>query len=343
MARITVIGAGGVGTAIADRLSLDGHEITLVSREFAGSLESAGGITTYKAAGIGCIFKPSSPFVGKLVLDSYEEWMALARDQKNRAVMETDLRIVTQPNEEIKYASQVEEFRRIDENTAQYKTYSFNPTILLQDRLTQMRIRGVVFEKRNITTEEVKSLKEGMPLEGSDYTVEAIGLAARDIHPNIGLYPIAGVLVHYIDRDTGDLRDSYMCEDKALYVVTRPSLQGKEIILGGTFLEHIGDMSDVERQKHTDTIIDNAKQEFCSRGFDLNRLANGPRCTTVGYRPGMSGDPVIQQNGKVMVVTGFGGQGLVTNFAVAKIVSDQIGAVPPDHFPGIQLPRSSNT
>jgi len=342
MAKVTVIGAGGGGTAIANQLSLEGHQVTLVSREVAGSLESRGGITTYNAAGIGCIFKPSSPFVGKLVLDSYEQWMALARDQNCRSVMETDLRIVTQPNEEIAYASQVEAFERIDANTAQYRTYSFNPTMLLQERLAEMRARGVEFETRSITPEEVQALRQGVPLQRSDYTVEAIGLAARDIHPELNLFPIAGVLVHFIDPATGRLRDSYMHEEKALYVVTRPSPQGREIILGGTFLEHIGDMSNEDRIRFAETIIKDAKEEFCYRGFDPERLKHGRRDITVGYRPAKIGDPVIEQRGKVSIVTGFGGQGLVTNFAVAQIVSEQIGAVLPDHFPGISLPPLSD-
>jgi glycine/D-amino acid oxidase-like deaminating enzyme len=337
MARVSVVGAGGVGTAVALELLKQGHDVTMVSREFAGGLNERCGITTYWAAGIGCIFKPSSPYVGQLVLESYEQWMSLARNQSNRFVMETELKIVTKPNEHISYESQVEGFTRLDETTAKYNTYSFNPKMLLEARIAEMRKLGASFEIRNISADEVKQLREGIPLQGSDYTVEAIGLGARDIHPELDLYPVAGVLVHYIDRATGELRDSYMHEDKALYVVTRPSPQGREIVLGGTFLEHIGDVSPEERNRLAHGIIQNVPGEFGPRGFDISRLSATPREITVGFRPAIKGDPAIQKRGKVSVVTGFSGQGLVTNPAVARLVAEQVGQAA-SYFSGVSLP-----
>ena len=338
MAHVTVVGAGGVGTAIGVKLQEQGHKVTMVSREFAGELGTPG-ITTYWAAGIGCIFKPSSPYVGKLVLDSYEEWMSLARNRDNKFVMETDLKIVTKPNERISYESQVDEFHRLDETTAVYKTYSFNPRMLLESRVARLQKGGAKFEIRPLDVSEVKQLQEGVPLQGSDYTVEAIGLAARDLHPGLGLYPVAGVLVHYIDRGTGELRDSYMYEDEAMYVVTRPSHQGREIILGGTFLEYIGDMSPKEKSRRAAEILRGVRKHFSERGFDSARLGDEPKEVTIGYRPAKKGDPAIMKRGRVSVVTGFSGQGLVTNPAVARYVAEEhVGAPGREHFWGVSLP-----
>jgi glycine/D-amino acid oxidase-like deaminating enzyme len=337
MANVAVVGAGAVGTAVGLELLKQGHSVTVVTKEVAGGLEDRGGITTHWAAGIGCIFKPSSPFVGKLVLDSYEEWMALARNQGDRHVMTTDLKIVTKPNENISYASQVEGFQRLDETTAQYTTYSLNPKMTLETRIAEMRARGAQFELRAVTPDEVVSLQQGIPLAGSDYTVEAIGLAARDLHPELNLFPIAGVLVHYIDPATQELCDSYMHEEKAIYVVTRPSPHGREIILGGTFLEGIGQMAHEDRLRYAEQIESQIRGEFEDRGFDPARLKNGRRDATVGFRPARVGNPVIEQRGKVSIVTGFGGQGLVTNPAVARMVAEQVGSVF-DHFSGVAMP-----
>lgn len=320
MGNVTVVGAGAVGTAVALEIESFGHNVKVIAREVAGQLDKRSGVTTEWAAGIGCIFKPSSPLVSKLVLDSYEDWMSMARDAKYPYIMETDLKIVTKPNEEVSYANQVSDFHRVDETTAQYTTYSLNPSRMLEARLEELRKKGVVIERRSLTADEITQLKDGVALDGSDYTVEATGLAARDYRPELGLYPIAGVLAHFIDPATGELRDSYMDEDKARYVITRPSPHGREIVVGGTFLEGVGSMSEEEVHHRGQQIVDEAIAHFQKRGLDGTRLVF-PRDWSVGFRPGRSGDPVTDVGEKVAVVTGFGGQGIVTNPAVSRLVA----------------------
>jgi len=335
MADITVVGAGAVGTATALELHRFGHNVTLIAQEISGQLDMRSGVTTRWAAGIGCIFKPSSEFVATLVLESYEEWMRIARDPNVTYIQETDLIIVTRPNEDVSYAGKVSNFQRLDETTAQYTTYSLNPELMLEARLAELNKKGVTIVRRALTADEIKQLRDGVALDGSQYTVQATGLATRDHRPDLQLYPIAGVLVHFIDPASGELRDSYMDEDKARYVVTRPSPHGREIIVGGTFLEGIGRMSEEEQAARGEAIVAEAKTHFKPLGLDSRRLVL-PREVSVGYRPGRVGDPVIEIGDKVAVVTGFGGQGIVTNPAVASLVAGKIN----DRLPkgGIYVP-----
>jgi glycine/D-amino acid oxidase-like deaminating enzyme len=130
-------------------------------------------------------------------------------------------------------------------------------------------------------------------------------------------------LVHFIDPATRELRDSYMYENKARYVVTRPSPHGREIIVGGTFFEGIGQMLEEDRDRLGSAIVEEAKAEFSDLGLDVSRLRN-PREVSVGYRPGRQGEPVIEIGEKVAVVTGFGGQGIVTNPALTKLVAQSV-------------------
>jgi len=338
MANVTVVGAGAVGTATALELSKFGHKVSLIAREISGQLDLRSGVTTRWAAGIGCIFKPSSEFVAKLVLDSYEDWMRIARDPNVVFIQETDLKIVTRPNETVSYADKVADFQRIDETTARYTTYSLNPELMLEARLAELNKRGVSIVRRALTCDEIKQLRDGIPLDGSDYTIQATGLAARDYRPDLQLYPIAGVLVHFIDPVSGELRDSYMDEEKARYVITRPSPHGRERVFGGTFLQGIGSMTEEEQSAHAQAIVAEARAHFEPLGLDTSRLTL-PREISVGYRPGRDGDPVIEIGDRVAVVTGFGGQGIVTNPAVAKHVSQQIdGRLPKSGLhSGIQL------
>ena len=148
-------------------------------------------------------------------------------------IQETDLTIVTRANEEVSYANKVCDFRRINDTTAQYTTYSLNPERMLEARLAELNKKGVTIVRRALSADEIKQLRDGVSLDGSHYTLQATGLAARDHRPDLQLFPIAGVLVHFIDPDSGELRDSHMDEDKARYVITRPSPHGREIIAGG--------------------------------------------------------------------------------------------------------------
>ena len=114
-----------------------------------------------------------------------------------------------------------------------------------------------------------------------------------------------------------------MYEGKSRYVVTRPSPHGREIISGGTFFEGIDQMLEEDRGRLGGDILEEAKAEFSALGLDVSRLRK-PREVSVGYRPGRQGEPVIDIGQKVAVVTGFGGQGIVTNPALANLIVDKI-------------------
>ena len=82
-------------------------------------------------------------------------------------------------------------------------------------------------------------------------------------------------------------------------------------------------MNEEEQAARGEAIVAEAKAHFEPLGLDCRRLVF-PRETSVGFRPGRVGDPVIEIGDKVAVVTGFGGQGIVTSPAVAKLVAGKI-------------------
>jgi glycine/D-amino acid oxidase-like deaminating enzyme len=82
-------------------------------------------------------------------------------------------------------------------------------------------------------------------------------------------------------------------------------------------------MGEEERFVVGRSIVEEAQAEFAPLGLNVSRLRN-PREVSVGFRPGRRGDPVIEIGEKVAVVTGLGGQGIVTNPALAKHVVGRV-------------------
>lgn len=333
MANITVVGAGAVGTAISEKLQEQGHAVSLIAENFPGhaGIESteSGRITSDLAAGIGCIFKPSSEFVGELVLDSYDEWMRLAVDESFQPVMETQLKVVSSSEGRPAWADRVSDYQVIDETLSTYRTYSFNPSALGGLRIRQiaenMSEAGGHFERRALTPYEVQQLREGEPFSDADFTVVATGLEMRNIKPELNLYPIRGMLIHFpAPEASNDL--SLMEEDEANYAITRPGSDGREVVFGGSFEEGVFGCSVEEREQLARTVYHDTMESLKKYGADepFKSLAfSDIRAVTAGYRPARAGDPVMDVQSRIAIVTGFGGQGWVIGPAMSKkVVAD---------------------
>jgi glycine/D-amino acid oxidase-like deaminating enzyme len=304
MSRIAVIGAGPVGAIIASELLRRGHQVCLISERWPGD-----GITGDFAAGIGCIFKPSSALVGKMVLDSYPEWMVQARDTSCDYVQLTRISVVVPPDSpDPVWKDNVEDFRRDSNTQLSYLTYSFAPVAMGRAKISQFVAMGGVTNSRPITSVEVSSLRQGRSLEGFSYTVATMGLELRAILPRMNLFPVRGVLVHFFNRLPRD--SSFMDENAVCYAVSRPG----GCVIGSTFDEYVGTCSPEEQLIIGQQIVNEANRRF-SLTFDF---ANRER-VTVGYRPATEGNPIIDIGDELAVVNGMGGQGWVIGHSLVSV------------------------
>jgi glycine/D-amino acid oxidase-like deaminating enzyme len=300
---VCVIGAGPVGTSSALALQQERSTVTILADRLPGE-----GLTGDLAAGIGCIFKPSSRRVAGFVLDSYQSWMQLASDPSCPAVWETRLQTVTSESDP-SWASAVRDFDRVDERHAAYLTYAFDPRQLGTWRLEKFKQHGGQVVHRPLTAEEVSSLRNGASLPGFDYTVVTMGLRLRALRPEFGLYPIRGVLVHL--PETQD-RQSFMDEDACNYVISRPN----GLVVGGTFDAHVETCSADEKLVIGGRILADANARF-GLGLDFGARTR----ITVGYRPAVSGDLVLEFGKRTAFINGLGGQGWVTGPALSAFVA----------------------
>ena len=305
MQKVTVVGAGAVGLPIALELLKRSLQVTVVAEKLPGD-----GITADLAAGIGCVFKPSSEQVGDWVLESYQEWMRLARDSTVAAVRRT--RLVTTQHDVPTWADRVVDFKPVSRCGVSYLTYAFNPLALGTHRLGSFLAAGGTVENRPLSAAEVGGLRRGEPLCRSDYTVVTLGLGARALRPDFGLFPIRGVLVHF--EGIGD-NTSYMDEEACSYVISRPG----GLVVGGTFDQHVETCSEEEKRAIGMRIVHAANARFGLR-LDSCQWVR----VTVGYRPGVAGNPVVEVGDKVAHVNGLGGQGWVTGPALSRFVADAV-------------------
>ena len=304
-----MIGAGPVGSAIALELVGRGFEVHQISAQWPGE-----GITGDYAAGIGCVFKPSSAAVGAWVLDSYARWMAQARDMNCPAVQLTRVSAVV-PSGSIDpvWKDRVEDFRRDSDTRLSYLTYSFDPVQLGQWRTASFVAGGGVTVRRPLTPTEVSHLRQRRTIEGFSHTVVTMGLNLRAVFPELMLYPIRGVLVHFRDGLDGD--NSFIDENAVSYAVTRPN----GCVIGGTFDEYVETCSVDEQQSLGEQLVIDANRRF---GLTLD-FTQRTRIT-VGYRPGCAVAPGMDVGDEVSIVNGLGGQGWVTGHALATDIADRI-------------------
>jgi glycine/D-amino acid oxidase-like deaminating enzyme len=303
---VAVVGSGPVGTAIA--LALQGKQfaVTMIAERLPGE-----GLTGDLAAGIGCVFKSSSQRVASLVLDSYPTWMELASDPDCSAVAETRLLTVTESTDP-PWASRVSNFARLDDRRAAYLTYAFDPLELGKWRLDQFQHHQGTIEHRPLSADEVQLLRGGASLPGFAYTVVTIGLALRAMRPELGLYPVRGLLVHFPPAAE---THSFTDEDACSCAISRPN----GLVIGATFDRHVETCSNDEQLSIGERIVADANTRF---GLTLN--FDTRTRITVGYRPAVGGDLVLELGERVAWVNGLGGQGWVTGPALSQLVATHV-------------------
>ena len=332
MADIIVIGAGSIGRMTSLELLNAGHNVTMIANDLPGESIRRSTLNSCKAAGIGCFFKPSSQLVAELVLESYRDFMRLAKDPRFAPISPTKLRVVMDGDKYPDWANDVDNYTVLDEfeNLAQYDTYSFDPNMLGRWRIAALKDHdNFSLIKRDLSDAEIDSVKAGEKLKGSDYTVLAMGMKFNDIDmqdsegAELSVYPIRGMLIHYPQAES-KLKTpySFMNEhgEKPSYIVRRPG----GITVGGTYEEYIDKLSSKEEGlKIKVEIMENALEQFHDKGLNTDdfKLPEAQIFLTDCYRPGHEGGPMIDIGDSykgIAVLNGWAGQGYVPIPAAAR-------------------------
>ena len=314
MPRILVLGAGHIGLSNALHLHQLDYQVELMAPLFPGD-----GITSDWAAGIFCRFRPSAASVEQFVDRSYDPMMEMSVDHLIPAVTPTTL-VVEMNGREDSYKDKVRGFKLLGNNRAQYDTCAIDPVGLGKWRLEQFTKAGGKVLPRALNPSEVECLRDGRGLPDYDYTLSCLGLNFRDVslkkkvlgHVPKPMRPARGLLVHFAPE--GGL--SFMDESAPSYVVRRNDAD----VVGGTYELGVGTYSERELVEIGARIVNDANARFDTR-FDFSKRKK----ITAGFRPVVNGDPIMIFLPTLGVVTGFGGQGLITNPAVVASVAEQVG------------------
>lgn len=338
------VGLGAINSIIALYVAvrLGVKEILIITRDLAEDfifptngevlIAKPGTFCAVFAAGIGCIFRPSSKFVGSLVKLSYKYFMKLARDDSQKHIRLT--RITLPCKQRPNYAGWVEDFKILPNGMASYLSYSFSPKGWLVHRTNELREIGVEIKHQKLSPAQILRLKNDQGLEGADMTVSALGLAHRVIKPEtVG---IAGVLVRLPktaitypewDKSEEGIGRSYMQEEDengfSNYLVEQPFNEDEiKIVIGGTFYVGYEDMDEDFVRSEAAAMITRTEATFGLK-IDCEQIEG----ITAGLRPGAtasSGEPTIDVFEKQANVAAFGGQGWVTGFALVRYVLKKI-------------------
>jgi glycine/D-amino acid oxidase-like deaminating enzyme len=193
----------------------------------------------------------------------------------------------------------------------EYLTYTFAPVELGRWRLQQFNEKGGRLEQRGLNPNEIVLVLSGTPLPGSDYTIVTMGLDARDLRTDFGLYPTRGILVHF--PPIPDIT-SYRYPKRMRFIYSRSDA----MVVGGTYEEHVGTLALGEDIAIGEELVRDANEIF---GSDL-RFQDRTKIT-VGFRPTAT-NPVFEFGQSVGFVNGLDGQGWVTGPLLGPYVVNEV-------------------
>jgi|GEM_PF-3257666 glycine/D-amino acid oxidase-like deaminating enzyme len=332
---ISIIGAGPLGLQSAIEASGRGHKVEVASAVVPDSYELTKLITGGNAAGYGGPFGGKDPLIRGFVEQSWSRWMELARDSSYGPVREIKARIMTTDPEFLSYISRFDGYKSSTElgidGCIEIDAYAFNPRVLLVEWVNYLRENHITVRQHNLTGSEVQSLRNGESLFGSDVTIECAGLRARDIHPELQLQPIRGVLGHFsASFEPGVTPISIMDEEGAdlLYLIPRPgNIPGTwELVLGGTFDVGVGICGKEESEAIIRRKFDLTRERLAAIAPETFKSLILPNLKEVSEdcRPSnINGSPIFEhikssEHRHVLVVNGARGQGFVPVFALVQ-------------------------
>ncbi|KAL4962011.1 FAD-dependent oxidoreductase [Aspergillus stella-maris] len=332
MPKITIVGAGITGMAIASMLSRS-NEVTIVARNLPGDGESREWSSPWAGA---CFLglDGSTPFEQKLQTDSFAYLWSLAKSDPEssiRIIEMHDLQDET-PLEKVWYRDLMPEFRvmaptELPEGTKlgmSYKSVVITPAIFLPWLRRKLEAAGVKFVRKNL-----KSLSD-LKGYGHEVLVNATGFGARFLADvaDQGVQQIRGqtVLVK-----TG--HDKIFMRHGKDYTYVIPRLDGTAILggikqVGETYAEVDEDIkSDILRRVHEN--LPGVFPSTKSANFDIIRDNVGIR---PGRTPGVRVEKEILDGQNIVHAYGTGGGGYVFSFGLARaaatMVNDFLFAAP---------------
>ncbi|KAF2143210.1 uncharacterized protein K452DRAFT_268557 [Aplosporella prunicola CBS 121167] len=338
MAKITILGAGITGLAIAHELTSRGHAVTIIARDLpTPRMDLAHATQGWASPWAGACFlglDGATPHEQGMQREAFHTLWTLAETNPESSVRRIEMHDLqdTTPLEQIWYRDLMPEFRVMAPAELPsgcrlgmaYMSVVLNPVVFLPWLRKKLEKAGVRFVKR-----EVGSLEE-LKGQGHNVLVNATGWGAKF------LGGVVDAAVQQIRGQTLLVKTSYgkifMRHGKD-YTYCIPRLDGTAV-LGG--IKQVG---------NTDPRVDeNLKMDICNRvsanlpyifstfpaDFELVR-------DNVGIRPGREGGVRVEKDvidsQKVvhayadMIGPGVGGGGYCFSFGVGKVVGDLVGEI----------------
>ncbi|KAL2867608.1 FAD-dependent oxidoreductase [Aspergillus lucknowensis] len=324
MPKITIVGAGITGMAIASMLSRS-NEVTIVARNLPGDGESREWSSPWAGA---CFLglDGSTPFEQKLQTDSFSYLWSLAKSNPESSVRIIEMHDVQDdtPLEKIWYRDLMPEFRVMSPSELpegarvgmSYKSVVITPAIFLPWLRKKLEASGVKFVRKDI-----KSLSD-MKGFGHEVLVNATGFGARFLE-DVADQNVQQIRGQTVLVKTG--HDKIFMRHGKDYTYVIPRLDGTAILggikqVGETYPEVDPDIKlDILRRVH-----ENLPQVFPGTqpaAFDIIR-------DNVGIRPGRLGgvrvEKEIVDGEKIVHAYGTGGGGYVFSFGLARAAGTMV-------------------
>ncbi|KAF4945779.1 hypothetical protein FSARC_14362 [Fusarium sarcochroum] len=316
MARITIVGAGITGLAIAAQLSRN-HEITVVAKNLPGDEPSVEWASPWAGANFVAGYC-SSPRDRKMQRDTFAEMWRLA-------IRHPESSVKTLPMEEFFNEERTEDdlwykdfFRFLSKDElaegvnygVTYTTIVLNPNIFLSWLQRNLESSGVKFKRMKLN-----SLSDARHL-GHDILINASGLGPRDLvdvqDPNMVFLKGQIIIVK------SDYKKSFMRDDGKDYTYVIPRLDGT-VIIGGIRDPDISNMEvDLEVDKDIMRRVNKSLPEhFSADPADYEILGHN-----VGIRPyrsnGMRIEKEVKDGQNIVHAYGITGGSYIFGFGVAR-------------------------
>ncbi|KAL4884122.1 nucleotide-binding domain-containing protein [Aspergillus karnatakaensis] len=320
MAKVTILGAGITGLAIASQLPKT-FDITIVARNLPGDEDSS----EWASPWAGAVFMPMDPSTEReqrIQLESFRSWWQLAQQYPESGVSQVEMEdlIDSTALDKVWYRNKLPHFRVLSKNELppnasfgmSYKSIILIPSVFLAWQKKRLETAGVRFLRRTVNSlAELKDL-------GHDILINAAGVGARYLNDvaDKDLQEVRGqtVLVK------SDFNKIWIRRGKDYtYALGRPD---GTAILGG-IKQYNNATQDVDAHLRADIfqrIYDNLPKVFPSsdpKDFKVIRDIVGIRPQRVG---GARVEKAVVDGQLVVHAYGFPGGGYIASWGIAREV-----------------------
>ncbi|KAF2090296.1 nucleotide-binding domain-containing protein [Saccharata proteae CBS 121410] len=330
MTKVTIIGAGITGLAIANHLAPH-HEVTVIARDIPPlntmTLENQSLKWASPWAGACYICSiPSTPLEQKMQLTTYPILLALASQDPSSSVRKISLHDLHDQVglEEIWYRDHMRDFRLLDASELpagfagigmSYTTVVLTPTVFLPWLRRRLEDQGVGFVRREVSSlDDVRGYGHAVLVDASGWGAATMGGVGHE-------------KVRKIRGQTHVVRTAYdkiLMRQGSQYTYCIPRLDGTAVLGGVKQVGNTDESVDEElRMDIYNRVSDHLPEVFSAFPADFDLVRDN-----VGIRPGREGGVRVEsemvEGQKVVHAYGVGGGGYAFSFGLAKAVGELV-------------------